>query len=50
MNVICPGQGKNTYRLTVDGDAILKWSQYGITNSIDLPNNHFGHVYCTWII
>ena len=50
MNIICPGLGKNTYRLTVDGDADLKWSQYGITTSIDLPDNHFGHVYCMWTI
>ena len=50
MNIICPGLGKNTYRLTVDSDANLKWSQYGTTTSIDLPDNHFGHVYCTWII
>ena len=50
INVICPGTGKNTYRLTVDTDAILKWSQYGINTSIDFPENHFGHVHCTWII
>ena len=50
MNIICPGLGKNTYRLTVDGDADLKWSQYGITTSIDLPDNHFGHVHCMWTI
>ena len=50
INVICPGQGKNTYRLTVDIDATLKWSQYGATTSIDFPENHFGHVHCMWMI
>ena len=50
INVICPGTGKNTYRLSVDTDATLKWSQYGINTSIDFPENHFGHVHCTWII
>ena len=50
INVICSGTGKHTYRLTVDTDANLKWSQYGTTTSIDLETNHFGHVRCTWII
>ena len=50
INVICPGTGKNTYRLTVETNGELKWSQYGATASIDLPENHFGHVHCTWII
>ena len=50
INVICAGVGKNTYRLTVDADASLKWSQYGINTSIGLETNHFGHVRCTWII
>ena len=50
INVICTGTGKNTYRLTVDTDAILKWSQYGTTTSIDFPENHFGHVHCMWTI
>ena len=50
INVICPGTGKNTYRLTVDTNGELKWSQYGIDTSIDLPENHFGHVHCMWII
>ena len=50
INVICPGIGKNTYRLTVDGDANLKWSQYGTNTSIDLKNSYFAHVHCTWTI
>lgn len=50
INVICPGQGKNTYMLTVDGDGFLKWSRYGTTTSIDLADGHFGSVHCTWII
>lgn len=50
INIICPGIGKNTYRLTVDADGSLKWSQYGVTSSIDLTENSFCHVRCTWII
>lgn len=50
VNTICFGQGKNTYMLTVDTDANLKWSRYGTTNNIDLPNGHFGNVHCMWII
>ena len=50
INVVCQGQGKNTYVLTVDTDANLKWSRYGTTNSIDLSNGHFGNVHCMWII
>ena len=50
MNVICPGVGKNTYRLTVDTDANLKWSQYGTNTSIGLETSYFGHVHCTWVI
>ena len=50
INVICPGQGKHNYRLTVDTDANLKWSRYGTTTSIDLETNHFCHVHCVWII
>ena len=50
VNTICFGQGKNTYVLTVDTDANLKWSRYGTTNSIDLSNGHFGNVHCMWII
>ncbi len=50
INVICPGIGKHTYRLTVDGDANLKWSQYGTNTSIDLKDNYFAHVHCTWTI
>ena len=50
INVICPGIGKHTYRLTVDGDANLKWSQYGTNVSIDLKDSYFGHVHCTWTI
>ena len=50
INVICPGIGKNTYRLTVDTDANLKWSQYGTNTSIGLETNHFGHVHCMWTI
>lgn len=50
ITVICPGQGKNTYRLTVDTDATLKWSQYGANSSIDLETGRFGHACCTWTI
>ena len=50
INVICPGIGKHTYRLTVDGDANLKWSQYGTNTSIDLKDSYFAHVHCTWTI
>ena len=50
MNVICTGLGKNTYRLSVDTDANLKWSQYGTNTSIDLKDNYFAHVHCTWTI
>ena len=51
INVICPGQGKNTYILTVDSiDGTLKWSRYGTTTSIDLPVGHFGSVHCMWTI
>ena len=50
INVVCPGTGKHNYRLTVDTDANLKWSQYGTNTSIGLETNHFGHVHCTWTI
>lgn len=50
INVICPGVGKNNYRLTVEANGELKWSQYGITTSIDLSENSFCHVRCTWTI
>ena len=50
INVICPGIGKHTYRLTIDTDATLKWSQYGMNTSIDLKDNYFAHVHCTWTI
>ena len=50
INVICPGIGKHTYRLTVDTDATLKWSQYGTNTSIGLETSYFGHVRCMWTI
>ena len=50
INVICAGVGKNTYRLTVEANGELKWSQYGVTTSNDLTENSFCHVRCTWII
>ena len=50
INIVCAGVGKHTYRLTVDTDANLRWSQYGTNTSIGLETNHFGHVHCTWII
>ena len=50
MNVICPGIGKNTYRLTVEDDGTLKWAQYGTNTSIDLKDSYFAHVRCTWTI
>lgn len=50
VNVICPGIGKNSYRLTVEADGSLKWSQYGTTSSIDLKDSYFAHVHCMWII
>ncbi len=50
INVICPGTGKNTYRLTVEANGELKWAQYGVNTSNDLSENSFGHVHCTWTI
>ena len=50
INVICAGVGKNTYRLTVETNGELKWSQYGVTTSNDLTENSFCHVRCTWTI
>ena len=50
INVICPGIGKHTYRLTIDTDANLKWSQYGTNTSIGLETSYFGHVHCMWTI
>ena len=50
INVVCPGTGKHNYRLTVDTDANLKWSQYGTNTNIGLETNHFGHVHCMWTI
>ena len=50
INVLCYGQGKNTYILTVNTDADVCWSRYGTTTSIDLPNGHFGNVHCMWTI
>ena len=50
INVICPGIGKHTYRLTVDTYANLKWSQYGTNTNIDLETSYFGHVHCMWTI
>ena len=50
INVICPGIGKHIYRLTVDTDANLNWSQYGTNTSIDLKDTYFAHVHCTWTI
>ena len=50
VNTICFGQNKNTYILTVDTDATLKWSRYGINTSINLETNHFGNVHCMWMI
>ena len=50
INVICPGRSKNTYVLTVDTTAELKWSRYGTNTSIDLETNHFGSVHCMWTI
>ena len=50
INIICAGIGKHTYRLTVDTDANLKWSQYGTNTSIGLETSYFGHVHCMWTI
>ena len=50
ISFICPGQGKHTYRLTVDTDGSLKWSQYGTNSSIDLETGRFGHACCMWMI
>lgn len=50
INAVCFGQGKNTYILTVNTDADVCWSRYGINTSIDLPNGHFGSVHCMWTI
>lgn len=50
INVICPGIGKYTYRLTVETNGELKWAQYGTNTSIDLKDSYFAHVHCTWTI
>lgn len=50
VNTVCQGQSKNTYMLTVDTDASLRWSRYGTNTSIDLASGHFGNVHCMWII
>ena len=50
ITITCPGQGKHNYRLTVDTDANLRWSQYGINTSIGLETSSFGHVHCMWMI
>ena len=50
INLVCAGVGKNTYRLTVQTNGELRWSQYGATASIDIPENYFGHVHCMWTI
>ena len=50
FTVVCPGQGKNTYMLTVDTDANLKWSRYGTNTSIDLEAGSVSRVHCMWII
>ena len=50
VNTVCFGKTKNIYMLTVTTDATLCWSRYGTTNSIDLPDSHFGNVHCMWTI
>ena len=50
INVLCPGQGKNTYILTVDTTGTLCWSKYGVSTNADLDTGSFGHVHCMWTI
>ena len=50
VNTICFGKGKNTYMLTVDTDATLYWSRYGVSTNADLDTGDFGNVHCMWTI
>ena len=50
VNTICFGKGRNIYMLTVDTNATLSWSRYGVSTNIDLETGDFGNVHCMWII
>ena len=50
VNTVCFGKGRNIYMLTVDTDATLCWSRYGVNTNVDLESGDFGHVHCMWTI
>ena len=50
VNTVCFGRGKNIYMLTVDTDANLCWSRYGVSTNVDLETGDFGNVHCMWTI
>ena len=50
VNTVCFGKGRNIYMLTVDIDAALKWSRYGVSTNVDLESGDFGIVHCMWTI
>ena len=50
INTVCFGRGRNIYMLTVDTDAKLYWSRYGVSTNVDLESGDFGHVHCMWTI
>ena len=50
INTVCFGRGRNIYMLTVDTDATLYWSRYGVSTNVDLESGDFGHVHCMWTI
>ena len=50
INTVCFGRGRNIYMLTVDTDATLCWSRYGVSTNTDLESGDFGHVHCMWTI
>ena len=50
VNTVCFGEGRNIYMLTVDTDATLCWSRYGVNTNVDLESGDFGHVHCMWTI
>ena len=50
VNTVCFGKNRNIYMLTVDTDATLCWSMYGVNTNVDLESGDFGHVHCMWTI
>ena len=50
VNTVCFGKGRNIYMLTVDTDATLCWSRYGVDTNVDLESGDFGHVHCVWTL